>query len=220
MKKVLPLILIVLSITIFGCNAQRKPVPRDQPEKVIPQESTIGFREVDLEQVPTPVRNIVTAMSDRQMITWTSAGNNNYIILNSGPDDENIKVDKVVQRVPRQDFLWLDVTLTEVEKKGDTRSEPVIIKLDRTDKAVNGVGFESRDADEVEEEKTPAKAPEAAPGPAAKAPVSQVKPAPGGEQPEPAAPTREITPEKAQQQQQQQNQLQQETEKEKQDQKQ
>jgi hypothetical protein len=24
-------------------------------------------------------------------------------------------VDKVVQRVPRQDFLWLDVTLTEVE---------------------------------------------------------------------------------------------------------
>lgn len=227
MKRVLPVILLVFSIAIFGCNAQRKPAPETRPERVIPQESTIGFREVDLEQVPAPVKNIVSTMPDREMVTWASAGNNNYIILNSGPDDEIIKVDKVVQRVPRQDFLWLDVTLTEVEKKDGTRPEPVIIKLDRTDKAVNGVGFESRDADEVDEakeEKAPAQTRGAAPAPAAKAPVSQVKPAPAAEQqPQTPAPAGGVTPEKAQQQQhqqQQQQQQQQETEQGEQEQKQ
>lgn len=182
---------------VFGCNAQKKPVPQ---EKIIPQESTIGFEQVDIEQTPDLVKRMLSSMSNREMVAWANAADNNYIIINP-EHDETIKVDKVIQRVPSRDFLWLDIKLVEVDhKKKETTSTPVIIKLDKTDKSVNGVGFEIQDEDDLRE-KQPAETAKTAPGPAA--PVS---PAPEKKPAAPLEPAPKVeTP-------QQQNQLQQEQE--------
>lgn len=220
-KRLVPILILVLAMAAFGCNAQKKPVPQ---EKIIPQESTIGFHTVDLEQAPTQVKRILSSMSNREMVAWASAADNNYIII-SPETDETIKVDKVVQRVPGENFLWLDVRLVEMDnqddkdgrndKKNKDTTSPVIIKLDRIDKSINGVGFEIRDEEDGDDAPAPKTPETSTPAPAAPViPAPEKKPAPAKEPaPKPETPQPR---ESQQQQQQEQEQKQQQPEQEEQ----
>lgn len=203
MKKLTVFVLILSSLFIFGCNAQRKPAPQEPQQKLIPQESTIGFSQVDIDQVPASIQKIVSATENRPMVTWAYNDNNSYILLNTDQHEKNVKVSKVIQRVPVQDFLWLDVQLdyTDNENAGGDGNDHklVIVKLDKTDKAINGVGFELKkeaeeDKADREEEKQQA-APAPTPAPTTREPVNQAKPAQEYQQP---APVKEITPEEQQ----------------------
>lgn|GEM_PF-1947856 len=190
MKRAAVLVLVLSMLIVSGCNAQRKPAP--EPEaKLIPQESTIGFSQVDLSDAPASVQKVAAAMEDRPMYAWAMDNNNSYILLNPDDDGQSVKVNKVIQRVPVQDFLWLDVYLEETgdeeEKKDNKSAKMMVFRLEDTDKTINGVGFEEMEEEEeqeTEEDKAqaaPAPAtpsPQPAPAPSAKAPVNQVKPAP------------------------------------------
>lgn len=189
MKRAAVLVLVLSALIVFGCNAQRKPAPEPQA-KLIPQESTIGFSQVDLNDAPASVQKVAAAMEDRPMYAWARDNNNSYILLNPDDDGEPVKVNKVVQRVPVQDFLWLDVYLEEAadteDKKGDKSAKMMVFRLEDTDKSINGVGFEEMEEEDkaaAKEEEKPQAAPSPAtpspaPAPSAKTPVNQVKPAP------------------------------------------
>ena len=186
MKKVIVLGLVLSVLIVSGCNAQRKPAPDPQP-RLIPQESSIGFSQVDIDEVPAPIQKIASAMENRPMLTWAQDNNNSYILLNTGRDEQAVKVNKVIQRVPVQDFLWLDVQLdypddNKAENNSNNR-KLMIVKLNDTDKAINGIGFELREEDEQdrEDEKpqaAPAPTPTPTPAPTAREPANQPKPAP------------------------------------------
>jgi len=186
-KKVAVLVLVLSTLIVFGCNAQRKPAPDPEP-RLIPQESSIGFSQVDIDEVPASIQKIASAMDNRPMLTWAQDNNNSYILLNTGQDEQAVKVNKVIQRVPVQDFLWLDVQLDYTDddkgKNNSNNQELVVVKLDNTDKAINGVGFEfqEEDTEDPEEEKPQAApTPAPAPTPTTRAPANQAKPAPSRE---------------------------------------
>lgn len=191
MKKVAVLVLVLSTLIVFGCNAQRKPAPDPEP-RLIPQESSIGFSQVDIDEVPASIQKIASAMENRPMLTWAQDNNNSYILLNAGQDEQTIKVNKVIQRVPVQDFLWLDVQLDYTDddkgKNNSNNRKLVVVKLDNTDKAINGVGFEfqGEDTEDPEEEKpqatpAPTPAPTPTPTPTTRAPANQAKPTPSRE---------------------------------------
>ncbi len=182
MKRAAVLVLVLSTLILFGCNAQKKPAP--QPEaKLIPQESTIGFSQVDLSDTPASVQKVAAAMEGRQMYVWAMDNNNSYILLNPDDDGGAVKVNKVIQRVPVQDFLWLDVYLDEgtvdAEEKKDDKSaaKMMVFRLEDTDKSINGIGFEEMEAEEEAEEKAEENKTQAAPSPAA-TPSTQPAPAP------------------------------------------
>lgn len=199
------IMLLAFAVFIFGCQAQQKPAPPAEQTKLIPSESNIGFTEVDENQIPASVKKIVASMSDRQEAAWAAVGDNNYIILNPEDDDEPVKINEIIQRVPSQNFIWLDVKLVENDQENgqkddgqkdeDEKAKLRVYKLAKTDNAVNGVGFEFKETDdekeksEAENQNQPAQAPKTTrpvtPAPD-RAPVQQVKPAPEKTQPAPA----------------------------------
>ena len=198
-RKLFPLLTILLALTVFGCSAQKKPTPPNQPAKLIPSESNIGFTEVDENQVPSSVKKIISAMSGMEEAAWAVVGSNNYIILNPEDKNETVKISEVIQRVPDQNFVWLDVKLIEDDLKEDRKTDQPaqmkVYKLAKTDKAVNGVGFEYKETDEEKQEAaapsqlTPAPAPAPAPSVTptpGQGPVQQVKPVPEKKQPAPS----------------------------------
>ncbi len=196
MKKVVFWVLVLSTLVIFGCNAERKPAPDPEP-RLIPQESSLGFSQVDIDEVPASIKKIASAMENRPMLTWAQDDNNSYIMLNTGQDEQAVKVNKVIQRVPVQDFLWLDVQLDYTDEdngKDDNNNQKLaVVKLEKTDKTINGVGFElqEEDKEEPEEEKSqaaPAPTPTPAPTTTTREPASQAKP----------APNRQISPEEKQ----------------------
>ncbi|SFG80990.1 hypothetical protein SAMN05660649_02759 [Desulfotomaculum arcticum] len=211
MKKLFTLLTVLLALAVFGCSAQQKPAPPAQQAKLIPSESNIGFTEVDEDQVPSSVKKIIAAMSGTEEAAWAAVDNNNYIILNPEDQNETVKISEVIQRVPSQNFIWLDVKLVESDlaedqksdQKTDQKSQVKVYKLAKTDKAVNGVGFEYKETEEEKPEApaqnqpapTPAPKPTPSVTPApAQEPVQPVKPAPEKEQPTPseqAAPDRQ-----------------------------
>ncbi|WP_027365619.1 hypothetical protein [Desulfotruncus alcoholivorax] len=216
LPKLFPLLIILLWLAVFGCSAQKKPAPPAQPAKLIPSESNIGFTEVDQNQIPSSVKKIISAMSGMQEAAWAAVGNNNYIILNPEDKNETVKISEVIQRVPSQNFVWLDVKLVEDDlkenQKSDQPSRMKIYRLAKTDKAVNGVSFEYKETEEEEKPeaaapKQPAPTPAPAPAPApsvtptpSQGPVQQVKPAPEKKQPatpEQTAPGRQQTEKQA-----------------------
>jgi len=194
-KKVVFWVLVLSTLVIFGCNAERKPAPDPEP-RLIPQESSLGFSQVDIDEVPASIKKIASAMENRPMLTWAQDNNNSYIMLNTGQDEQAVKVNKVIQRVPVQDFLWLDVQLDYTDEdngKNDSNNRDlVVVKLEKTDKAINGVGFELQEEDKEEPKEKSQAAPTPAPAPAptttTREPASQAKP----------APSRQISPEEKQ----------------------
>ncbi|AGL00329.1 hypothetical protein [Desulfoscipio gibsoniae] len=214
MKKLTVFVLALSTLVIFGCNqAQQKPAPPEQT--LIPKESSIGFSQVDIDELPASIKKVSSTTEDRPMVTWAHDNNNSYILLNTGQDEEDLKVSKVIQRVPVQDFLWLDVQLDytdgEKAKDKDGNLKLVAVKLDKTDKAINGVGFEIKEESEEDEEDPEegkaqaAPTPAPTPAPTTREPVTQARPTQEIKQP---APARETRPEE----QQPQNQSQQDSE--------
>ncbi|TYO92724.1 hypothetical protein [Desulfallas thermosapovorans] len=203
MKKLTVFVLALSTLVVFGCaQAQQKPAPPEQ--RLIPKESNIGFSQVDIDELPESIKKVASATEDRPMVTWAYANNNSYILLNTGQDGENLKVNKVTQRVPIQDFLWLDVELKytddDTAKDKDGNRKLVAIKLEKTDKTINGVGFELKEEtgddkeEPVEEKQQAAPAPAATPSPAptTREPANQARPA---REIRPTAPAGETTPE-------------------------
>ncbi|KAF1083889.1 hypothetical protein SPSYN_02801 [Sporotomaculum syntrophicum] len=175
MKKLTVLVILLSTLLVFGCNqAQQKPVTPEQT--LIPKESTIGFSQVDVDELPAAIQKVATAMENRAMVTWASENNNSYILINTGRDKENFKVSKVIQMVPVQDFLWLDVQLDYTDgnlaKELKENSKLVAVKLEQTDKTINGVGFEIKEESD-EESQDESNAAKAAPQ-TTRQPVSQV----------------------------------------------
>ncbi len=203
-KLTLFVILLLSTLVVFGCSqAQQKPAPTKQT--LIPKESAVGFTQVDIDELPASIQKVASSMDNKLMATWAYDSNNSYILLNTAQDAENLKVNKIVQRVPVQDFLWLDVKLdhTESEMAGDNNnnSRLIAVKLDKTDKAINGVGFElEKEPGKVTEDLNGGK-PQAAPVPAptpapiTKEPASQAGSAQKNKQ---LAPEQEISPEEEQ----------------------
>lgn len=200
MKKLTVLVILMSTLLVFGCNqAQQKPVTPEQT--LIPKESTIGFSQVDVDELPAAIQKVATAMEDRAMVTWASENNNSYILINTGRDKENFKVSKVIQMVPVQNFLWLDVQLDYADgnlaKDIKDNSKLVAVKLEQTDKAINGVGFEIKE--ESDEESNTAKvAPQTTRQPISQVPITSKE---RGRRDEPIrqieqpAPPRETSPE-------------------------
>jgi len=182
MKKLTVFVILLSTLVIFGCNqAQQKPVPPEQT--LTPKESSIGFSQVDIDELPSSIQKVASAMEERSMVTWANDNNNSYILLNTDQEEENLKVSKVIQRVPVQDFLWLDVQLdyldSNMAKDLKNNSKLVAVKLDRTDKGINGVGFEIKEESEEDREETkeekPQPAPAPTPTPITREPANQVK---------------------------------------------
>ncbi len=168
MKKLTVFVILLSTLVIFGCNqAQQKPVPPEQT--LTPKESSIGFSQVDIDELPSSIQKVASAMEERSMVTWANDNNNSYILLNTDQEEENLKVSKVIQRVPVQDFLWLDVQLDYLDgnmaKDLKNNSKLVAVKLDRTDKGINGVGFEIKEESEEDREEPTEEKPQPAPVP-------------------------------------------------------
>lgn len=181
MKKLLAIVvLIALSVAGFGCEPQRSPAP-DPQERIIPQESTIGYRQVDLDQTPASIQRVASTMEGRQMMTWAYDDGNSYVLINLDQEEQAVKVHEIIQRVPRQDFLWLHVKLVDDEQENNNQQDLIVIRLEDTDKSIDGVGFELRASEEEEP------AAEEGRSPAAPAPTAQ-QPAPAARQPAPARP--------------------------------
>ena len=201
MKKVLVIVLIMLSVAVFGCNPQRKPAP--ESPRVIPKESTLGYRQVDLDDAPPEIQRLASFMSEREMAAWAVADDNSYVLINLGQEDNGVKVNEVIQRVPRQDFLWVHVKLAYEEEENNNNQELLVLRLEDTDKFIDGVGFEFTDG----EEEAAAEKDGATPAPAARAPAA---PAPAPRKPLPPAqpdaerrapaPTEQVRPEEPQNQ--------------------
>ncbi len=198
MKKITVFILVLLTVTVLGCNAQRKPAPENPQTKLVPRESTIGFSQIDIDQAPASIRKMAAELDNTPMVIWAHDNNNSYILMNTGEEDEIVEVSKVIQRVPAQDFVWLDVKLNYKDVARDSGNNPdlVVVKLENADQDIDGVGFElieiedeEKGAKEVKQQAAPAPAP--TPAPAAKEQVKE--PAPAQE-----TPVRETRPEERQ----------------------
>ena len=208
MKKLLAIVvLIALSVAGFGCEPQRSPAP-DPQERIIPQESTIGYRQVDLDQTPASIQRIASTMEGRQMMTWAYDDGNSYVLINLDQEEQAVKVHEIIQRVPRQDFLWLHIKLVEDEQENNNQQDLIVIRLEDTDKSIDGVGFELRASKEEPAPdnngttQAPAARAPVTPAPAARKPAPRPAPAEEREAPGPA---REVSPEREQPQDQNNN---------------
>jgi hypothetical protein len=205
MKKVLVVVLIMLAVAAFGCTPQRKPVP--ESPRVIPKESTLGYRQVDLDDAPLEIQRLASFMSEREMAAWAVADDNSYVLINYGQEDNGVKVNEIIQQVPRQDFLWVHVKLEYNEEENNNNQDLLVLRLEQTDKFIDGVGFEFTDGEEDGEEETAAENEGTTPAPAARAPAT---PAPAARKPLPRAqpdveerapaPTEQVRPQEPQNQ--------------------
>lgn len=193
MRKILILLLLLAVSLSAGCPA-RKPAPEQAPDPkplVVPETSKVGFSPVDLNKAPDVVKNIASEISKRETATWVQVNGTNYVLVSVGEKaaGSRAEVTDVTQRVPAQDFVWIDVKARYVEaKEGGDKGGPVTaITLNLTGRTINGVGFEiAREAAAKEAQPAPAApAPKQTPAPAPKpapAPTPTPRPAPAPEQ--------------------------------------
>lgn len=190
MRKILILLLLVVVSLGAGCPA-RKPAPAPEPAPkplVVPETSKVGFSPVDLNRAPDVVKNIASDISKREAATWVQVNGTNYVLVSVGEKAAGNKVEitDVTQKVPAQDFVWIDVKAKYVSAKEGDKSGPVtVISLNLPNRTINGVGFE------VVKAAAPAPAP-AAPAPAPAAPAPKL--APAAPAPTPAPAPRKATP--------------------------
>ncbi len=181
MRKILILFLLVFFCLGAGCAAARKvePTPEQKPS-VIPETSKVGFSPVDLNKAPDVIKNIASAISDREAATWSQVNGTNYILVSVGKNTANkVEITDVIQKVPAQDFIWIEVVGKYTSLKEGEKSSPVtVISLNLQNKTINGVGFElTKAAATGATQTTPTPAtPTPAPTPATPAP--KITPAP------------------------------------------
>lgn len=193
MRKILILLMLfLLSVTAAGCPARPAPAPAPAPDPrplVVPETSKVGFSAVDLNRAPDLIKNIALEIAKRETATWVRVNGTNYVLVSVGEQAKGNKAEitEVIQRVPAQDFIWIDVKARYVKDEGNPPNPVTVITLNLPeDRAVNGVGFEIiRTAEAPAPTPTPAPAP--APAPAPRAPAAPApKPAPAPPAPRPA----------------------------------
>ncbi len=181
-KTIIILFLLVFFCLSAGCAAARKVEPAPAPApSVIPETSKVGFSQVDLNKAPDVIKNIASAISDREAATWAQVNGVNYILISVGKNSANkVEISDVTQKVPAQDFIWIEVAGKYTALKEGEKSSPVtLISLNLQNKTINGVGFElTKTTAAGTTQTTPSPAP-SAPAPAAPAP--KITPAPATE---------------------------------------
>jgi len=189
---------LVIFCLVPGCNVARKPAPTPDPKPlVVPETSKVGFSKVDLNKAPDVVKNIAGDLAKREMATWLQVNGTSYILVSTGENekDRRAEITEVIQKIPAQDFVWLDVRARYVDVKEDDQNGPIsAVTLNLNDRTISGVGFEITSTDSTTPEATPAPkttpAPKAAPAPAASpAPEPARTPAPATPAPATPSPT-------------------------------
>lgn len=185
-KIIILLMLFLLSVTAAGCPARPAPAPAPDPRPlVVPETSKVGYSAVDLNRAPDLIKNIASEIAKRETATWVRVNGTNYVLVSVGEQAKGNKaeVTEVIQRVPAQDFIWIDVKARYVKDEGNPPNPVTVITLNLPeDRAVNGVGFEiSRTAE------APVPTPAPAPAPTPRAPAAPApRPAPAPPAPKPA----------------------------------
>jgi hypothetical protein len=186
MRKILILLLLVTFALGAGCSAARKPAPApEQKPSVVPETSKVGFSAVDLNKAPDVVKNIASDLAKREAATWVLVNGANYVLVSAGEKatGKKVEITDVTQKVPAQDFIWIDVKAQIASAQAGDKSGPVtVVSLSLpTDRTINGVGFELTRAAAA----TPTPAP-TAPTPAPTTPTPAPAPAPAAPAPKPA----------------------------------
>jgi hypothetical protein len=111
---------------------------------VIPETSKLGFSPVDLNKAPDVIKNIASDISKREAATWAQVNGTNYILASVGENTKyKIEITDVIQKVPAQDFIWIEVKGKYVSlKEGEKNGQVTVISLNPPNKAINGAGFE------------------------------------------------------------------------------
>lgn len=181
MRKILILFLLVFFCLGAGCTAARKiePTPAPTPS-VIPETSKVGFSPVDLNKAPDVIKNIASAISDREAATWAQVNGTNYILVSVGKNTANkVEISDVIQKVPAQDFIWIEVVGKYTSlKEGEKSSAVTVISLNLQNKTVNGVGFELTKATATGTTQTAPAPVTPAPAPTPATPAPKITPAP------------------------------------------
>ncbi|MDD4237629.1 MAG: hypothetical protein PHT62_03600 [Desulfotomaculaceae bacterium] len=188
-KIMIGLLLIMFCLSTAGCPAQT-PVQEPAPKPlVVPETSKVGFSPVDLNNAPDVIKNIASDISKREQATWVKVNGTNYLLLSAGEKatSSRVEITDITQKIPAQDFVWLDVKAKYNSVKEGNQSNPVTaVSLNLTsDRTINGVGFEIT--------KTAA-ATSTTPTPATPAPSTTTPATPAPKTPTPAAPTPTPTP--------------------------
>lgn len=185
-KIMIGLLLIMFCLSTAGCPAQ-KPVQEPAPKPlVVPETSKVGFSPVDLNNAPDVVKNIASDISKREQATWVQVNGTNYLLASAGEKatTNRVEITDITQKIPAQDFVWLDVKAKYTSVKEGDKSNPVTaVSLNLTsNRSINGVGFEITKTAAVTQT-TPT------PTPATPAPSVTTPAAPTPTTPTPAAPT-------------------------------
>lgn len=148
MRKVLIIALLLCFSLGAGCTALQKPAPSPEPTpapSVIPETSKLGFSPVDLNKAPDVIKNIASDIAKRETVTWAQVNETNYILASIGENNTGYKIEitDVIQKVPAQDYIWIEVKGKHVNLKGGEKNGQVtVISLNPPNKVINGAGFE------------------------------------------------------------------------------
>lgn len=176
MRKFFAVLFLLAFAFSQGCAPARKPAPPPDPKPlVVPEVSKVGFAPVDLNRAPDVVKNIAADLAKREAATWLQVNGTSYVLVSAGEKaaGKMVEITEVLQRIPAQDFVWIDVKANYVTPKEGEKPGPVAaVTLNLPNRTINGVSFEV--------EKVPAApAPSPAPAPAPTAPAPPAaKPAP------------------------------------------
>ncbi len=150
LKKTANLLLLFAAVTLVlnACTAAKKP-DTEQRSAVVSEISDIPFETIKLENAPDVVKKKVKLMQDiksQEFITWSSVGGKGYIIVFPEAFQKNaaVTIDKIEQRVPEQDYAWLNIKLNYAEENSrddSDEAEPVVAKFDLKN-TPNAVGFQ------------------------------------------------------------------------------
>lgn len=146
MKKIIiVLLLIIFSLGTAGCPAQKQVQEPAPKPLVVPETSKVGFSPVDLNNAPDIIKNIASDIAKREQATWVQVNGTNYLLASAGEKAASrVEITDITQKIPAQDFVWLDVKAKYITAKEGNTSNPVtVVSLNlANNRTVNGVGFE------------------------------------------------------------------------------
>lgn len=145
MKKYIAALLAALvSVGICSCSPAKKPEAQDRTF-IVPEVSSVPFDTIELESAPKAVRDIARTMEGRDATTWAQSGGSAYLLASQAEKTGkyDLKFEKVLQRIPDQNFTWLDVSLAYSKRKNAASSDKTVFTVVRADfkNPPNGVGF-------------------------------------------------------------------------------
>ncbi|MHB8156890.1 MAG: hypothetical protein ACYDEQ_05800, partial [Desulfocucumaceae bacterium] len=146
MKKTLKILtILLLALGISSCTALKKPSPQQNKTIIVPEASRLSFDAIPIKTAPKMVRDIAKTMENRDSTAWAHVDKNSYVIISSGEKGKSydVVVDEILQRLPEQGFIWLDVRY-KYKKRGQPRgADEAVYTVVRADmsNSPSGVGF-------------------------------------------------------------------------------